>query len=70
MFNFLRTGEYLYSDGYIVNRIVSGNWWSNSSRSTASTYALTTEEHFVELQNPWYLNRGYGFAIRCVTREG
>ncbi len=68
--NFLQTGEYLYKDGYIMKRIENGNWWSNSSNSTASTYALTTQEFFVEPQNRWYLDRGRGFAIRCVTREG
>ncbi len=53
-----------------MKRIENGNWWSNSSNSTASTYALTTQEFFVEPQNRWYLDRGRGFAIRCVTREG
>ena len=66
--NFLRTGGYNRSLGYIDNRTQNGYWWANASSSDTGGRRLATSPTYVGPQDG--LNRGYGFAIRCVTREG
>ncbi len=66
--NFLRTGYYDRSDGYIGNRTAYGYWWSDASNSATGGHTLATYPTAVYPQNYHY--RGYGFAIRCVVREG
>ena len=67
MFNFLRTGYYS-PKGYPNFRFTGSYWWSGVSGSaTYGRYLLTDHGTVNPLANT---SRGYGFAIRCVTREG
>ncbi len=66
--NFLRTGSYHRSNGGIVNRTVHGVWWSDTGSLATLGRTLHTGPTYVSPQNGNY--RGYGFAIRCVVREG
>jgi len=66
--NFLRTGYYYRTDGNVNNRTSSGDWWSDASSSDTNGYSLGTGSTNVFLQLNY--SRGYGFAVRCVVREG
>ena len=66
--NFLRTGYYSRSYGNIVERVANGYWWSFAAGSDVNGHLLGTLPTYVYLQNNNY--RGYGFAVRCVVREG
>jgi len=64
----LRTGYYVRSEGTIGSRVASGTWWSTTSDSVAFSHYLRTHSAYVY---PQYSNyRGFGFAVRCVVREG
>ncbi len=62
--NFLRTGEYYYSDGKVYNRTAIGSWWSATRSSATNADRLVTGASNVTPQNN--RNRGYGFAVRGV----
>ena len=66
--NFLRTGYYVRSNGDIYVRVAGGNWWSTTAGSATYGHSLGTLPTAVYPQNNHY--RGYGFAVRCVVREG
>ncbi len=66
--NFLRTGHYLPSYGYVYYRTAFGYWWSDTSNSATNGRSLSTYPAAVYPEYNGY--RGYGFAIRCVVREG
>ena len=66
--NFLRTGYYYRSGGYISGRVAGGVWWSTTAGSATLGHLLSTYPTSVFPQNNYY--RGYGFAVRCVVREG
>ena len=67
-FNFLRTGIYDRSSGYIVGRVTNGFWWSTTAGSATDGHYLSMSPTHVNPQNNNY--RGHGFAVRCVVREG
>jgi len=66
--NFLRTGLYSRSNGYIYYRVTNGLWWSFASGSATGGHDLGTGPTYVLPQRNYY--RGHGFAVRCVVREG
>ncbi len=66
--NFLRTGLYYRSDGYIGHRITGGYWWSTACGSSVDGHNLNTYPTYAVPQGNDY--RGVGFAVRCVVREG
>lgn len=66
--NFLRTGYYLRSNGHIVTRTAGGYWWSGTSGSATHGRDLYTGSAGAGFQDSSY--RGFGFAIRCVVRDG
>ena len=68
IFNFLRTGYYYRSGGYIYVRVTYGYWWSTTAGSATYGHYLSTAPTTVLPQDNDY--RGYGFAVRCVVREG
>ncbi len=60
---FLRTGYYNRSNGYLYARTTYGHWRSATAGSTTNGYALGTYTGSVYAQaNFW---RGSGFALRC-----
>ncbi len=66
--NFLRTGYYDRSAGNVSSRTTGSHWWSATSASAADGRFLVT---YSALVNPQVIDlRGFGFAIRCVVREG
>lgn len=67
-FNFLRTGYYFHSYGNIDVRVTYGLWWSTTAGSATGGHYLVTHPTYVVPQDNYY--RGYGFAVRCVVREG
>ncbi len=64
--DFLRTGGYEYSDGKVYYRTTGGRWWSATRSSATYANCLYTGTTVVAPQNS--LNRGDGFAVRCVAR--
>lgn len=66
--NFLRTGLYDRSNGYIFIRVTDGFWWSTTAGSDVYGRALGTGPAHVPPQYNDY--RGIGIAVRCVVREG
>ncbi len=61
---FLRTGYYYRSYGYLYARTTNGFWWSGTAGSAANGHLLHTWTGNVHAQsNGW---RGHGFALRCV----
>ncbi len=67
-FNFLRTGQYYRSDGYILAYLTGGHWWLSAVASEINAHHLGTLPTNILTQGN--NRRGLGFAIRCVTREG
>ncbi len=61
--NFLRTGEYYYSDGKMYNRTTHGSWWSATRSSATNANRLNTHTSSVSPQASYA--RGRGFALRC-----
>lgn len=68
LLDFLRTGYYDRSDGDMHGRITNGYWWSFVASSDMNGHYLATYPTGVVPQDDNY--RGYGFAVRCVVREG
>ena len=66
--NFLRTGYYQQVNGIIYYFTESGHWWSNAAITSQNGYNLGSAAAGIILQNN--NPRGFGFAIRCVVREG
>ena len=66
--NFLRAGSYGRSSGYIYVRVTNGYWWSTTAGSATYGHNLGTSPTNVSPRNT--NSRGYGFAVRCVVREG
>ncbi len=62
---FLRTGEYNRSYGYLGGRTTNGNWWSATAGSATGGRLLSTWTGNVYAQNITF--RGRGFALRCVA---
>ncbi len=63
--NFLRTGDYYYSDGKMYSRTAAGYWWSATRSSATDANRLYTNTSYV---GPQYSgNRGNGYALRCVA---
>ncbi len=63
---FLRTGYYNRSYGYLRGRTTDGNWWSGTAGSATHGRYLSTWAGNVYAQGSNF--RGYGFALRCVAR--
>jgi hypothetical protein len=62
---FLRTGLYHRSYGYLNVRTTGGYWWSDTAGSATNGRRLGTGTGDVSAQhNDW---RGYGFALRCTA---
>ena len=59
---------YYNAEGYVSSRFAYGRWWSTASLSDAWSHFLTTLRDNVSPQDGYL--RGFGFAIRCVVREG
>ncbi len=64
----LRTGYYLRSNGIIDVRVTGGDWWSTTAGSDVNGHYLHTSPAGVDPLTNNY--RGFGFAVRCVVREG
>ncbi len=64
----LRTGYYNRSNGYIYERVAIGLWWSTTAGSDVNGHYLHTSPAGVDPLTNNY--RGFGFAVRCVVREG
>ena len=64
---FLRTGYYRRSYGYLNARTANGIWWSDTAGSATNGRNLNTNTGNVNAQNSYF--RGYGFALRCVSKE-
>ena len=64
---FLRTGAYDRSYGYLNVRTTAGFWWSNTAGSATYGRALNTWSGNVYAQN--YSFRGSGFALRGVANH-
>ncbi len=62
---FLRTGNYYRSYGYLYVRMTNGRWWSGTAGSTTYGRNLGTWAGYVYAQSNSF--RGYGFALRCVV---
>ena len=60
---FLRTGLYHRSYGYLRGRTVNGLWWSAPARSATGGRDLDTYTSHVYAQNSYI--RGGGIALRC-----
>ena len=60
---FLRTGHYYRSYGYLRERTADGNWWSVTADSATHGRRLATYAGFVRAQTNYW--RGTGFALRC-----
>ncbi len=63
---FLRTGLYDRSYGYLLVRTTDGLWWSGTAGSATSGRYLNTWTGYVYAQSNYF--RGFGFALRCVAR--
>ena len=63
---FLRTGHYGRSYGYLHARTAYGHWWSGTAGSATNGRYLYTWTGTVNAQDNYF--RGYGFALRCVAR--
>ncbi len=61
---FLRTGFYYRSSGYLGGRTSDGNWWSDTAGSAAYGRRLSTNTGYVNAQGNYW--RGHGFALRGV----
>ncbi len=61
---FLRTGYYNRSYGYLASRTTTGFWWSGTAGSATDGRDLNTRTGYVYAQNNYW--RGDGFALRCV----
>ncbi len=68
LLNFLRTGDYGRSDGNVIGRVAGGYWWSTAAGSDVLGHFLGAYLPYVNPRDNRY--RGYGFAVRCVVREG
>ena len=64
---FLRTGYYARSYGYLNVRTTHGHWWSGTAGSAAHGRYLSTWTGNVYAQNNSF--RGGGFALRCVAQR-
>ena len=62
---FLRTGNYYRSYGYLNARTTHGYWWSGAAGSATNGRNLNTWTGNVNAQNNNF--RGNGFALRCVA---
>ncbi len=60
---FLRTGYYLRSYGYLNDLTTYGHWWSNTASLATNGHALTASTGNVSPQSNYW--RGTGFALRC-----
>ncbi len=63
---FLRSGYYRRSYGYLVGRTTHGYWWSGTAGSATNGRHLHTWTGNVYAQYNYF--RGDGFALRCVAR--
>ncbi len=64
---FLRTGLYYRSYGYLNGRTTDGNWWSGTAGSATYGRHLATWTGTVYAQGNHF--RGNGFALRCEGRN-
>ena len=62
---FLRTGLYHRSYGYLHVRTSLGYWWSGTAGSATNGHSLDTWTGIVAAQNNNF--RGFGFALREVV---
>ena len=60
----LRSGYLIWSDANLVDHGGSGLYWSLRSYSTTYSNGLSFYNTALYPQNN--VNRGYGFAVRCV----
>ena len=65
---FLRTGYYDLSYGYLHARTTDGLWWSATAGSATYGRNLGTHTGGVNAQSNYF--RGSGFALRCVVIGG
>ena len=63
---FLRTGHYYRSYGYLYGRTANGDWWSSTASSAAHGRFLGAWTGIVHAQISTF--RGYGFALRGVGK--
>ena len=63
---FLRTGIYHRSHGYLHVRTSLGYWWSGTAGSATNGHSLDTWTGIVAAQNNNF--RGFGFALRGVAQ--
>ena len=56
--NFLRTGHYIRSNGYIYERVTDGVWWSTAAGSATNGHRLATRSAYVYPQSN--SNRAHG----------
>lgn len=64
---FLRTGVYNRSYGYLHDRTTNGGWWSATTGSATHGRRLGTSTSRVYAQyNYW---RGHGFALRYIAQN-
>ena len=64
---FLRTGLYHRSYGYLYERTTDGIWWSGTAESATYGRCLATGTGYVGAQDNYF--RGVGFALRCVSQH-
>ncbi len=62
---FLRTGLYHRSYGYLIARTTYGRWWSSTAGSATNGRTLATFTGYVNAQANYF--RGSGFALRGVV---
>ena len=63
---FMRTGHYIRSHGYLLSRRIDGYWWSSVASSATNGRHLGSSTGTVHALGNSF--RGYGFSIRCVAR--
>ena len=64
---FLRTGYYYRSYGYLRERTMNGSWWSTTAGSAINGRYLSTWTGNVYAQNTNF--RGLGIALRCIAHQ-
>ena len=64
---FLRTGLYGRSYGYLGGRTTHGYWWSSTAGSATTGRGLGTLTGYVGAHDNNI--RGHGFALRCLAQN-
>ena len=64
--SYVRSGDYRYYSTELFVRGSFGYYWSLRSSNTTYSNSLGFYSSYLNPQN--YNNRGYGFAVRCVSQ--